>query len=154
MASKVEESPETAGEFKENSAHERLLAETEPADRERITAAYPDYPDPAACIRLGGDFAFGSALRRDVPEPALREVTGNFDLDFDSLDEWNPSEDSIRPVRGRHRVAKQRGMARSGAVLGVTETHWDHDVTYVWRDGVFEVLGDGSASTHRQAQEG
>lgn len=35
------------------------------------------------------DFAFGSALRRDVPEPALREVTGNFDLDFDSLDEWN-----------------------------------------------------------------
>jgi para-nitrobenzyl esterase len=40
---------------------ERLLAETEPADRERITAAYPDYPEPAACIRLGGDFAFGSA---------------------------------------------------------------------------------------------
>ncbi|MCT2589527.1 M23 family metallopeptidase [Streptomyces sp. N2-109] len=38
----------------------------------------------------------------------------------DSFDEWNPTEDSIRPVRGRHRVAKQRGsMARSGAVLGV-----------------------------------
>ncbi|WP_031509880.1 M23 family metallopeptidase [Streptomyces megasporus] len=33
---------------------------------------------------------------------------------------WNPTEDSIRPVRGRHRVVKQRnGMARSGAVLGV-----------------------------------
>ncbi|SFL81896.1 M23 family metallopeptidase [Streptomyces pini] len=33
---------------------------------------------------------------------------------------WNPTEDSVRPVRGRHRVAKQRnGMARSGAVLGV-----------------------------------
>jgi para-nitrobenzyl esterase len=40
---------------------ERLLAETEPAERERITAAYPGYPDPAACIQLGGDFAFGSA---------------------------------------------------------------------------------------------
>jgi para-nitrobenzyl esterase len=40
---------------------ERLLADTEPADRERITAAYPDYPDPAACIQLGGDFAFGAA---------------------------------------------------------------------------------------------
>jgi para-nitrobenzyl esterase len=40
---------------------ERLLAETEPAHRERITAAYPDYPHPDACIRLGGDFAFGSA---------------------------------------------------------------------------------------------
>ncbi|MEC4018134.1 M23 family metallopeptidase [Streptomyces sp. H27-D2] len=37
------------------------------------------------------------------------------------LGEWNPTEESIAPVRGRHRVAKQRGggMARSGAVLGV-----------------------------------
>ncbi|MDT0345116.1 M23 family metallopeptidase [Streptomyces litchfieldiae] len=35
--------------------------------------------------------------------------------------EWNPSEDTVRPVRGRHRVARQRGgtMARSRAVLGV-----------------------------------
>jgi para-nitrobenzyl esterase len=40
---------------------ERLLAETEPAERERITAAYPGYPNPAACIQFGGDFAFGSA---------------------------------------------------------------------------------------------
>src|SRR5882757_1006035 len=40
---------------------ERLLAGTEPAERERITAAYPGYPDPAACIQFGGDFAFGSA---------------------------------------------------------------------------------------------
>lgn len=36
-------------------------------------------------------------------------------------DEWNPTEESIAPLRGRHRVGKQRGgtMARSGAVLGV-----------------------------------
>lgn len=36
-------------------------------------------------------------------------------------DEWNPTEESIAPLRGRHRVTKQRGgtMARSGAVLGV-----------------------------------
>ncbi|MEO3759228.1 carboxylesterase/lipase family protein [Mycobacterium sp. B14F4] len=40
---------------------ERLLAHAEPEERERITAAYPDYPDPAACIQFGGDFAFGSA---------------------------------------------------------------------------------------------
>ncbi|MDT0307376.1 peptidoglycan DD-metalloendopeptidase family protein [Streptomyces sp. DSM 44917] len=35
--------------------------------------------------------------------------------------EWNPSAESIRPVRGRHRVARQRGgtIARSRAVLGV-----------------------------------
>ncbi|MEV5142776.1 hypothetical protein AB0K61_34685, partial [Streptomyces syringium] len=34
---------------------------------------------------------------------------------------WNPTAESVAPVRGRHRVVKQRGgtMARSGAVLGV-----------------------------------
>jgi para-nitrobenzyl esterase len=40
---------------------EALLAEMEPAARERITDAYPDYPGRSACIRLGGDFAFSSA---------------------------------------------------------------------------------------------
>ncbi|MGO9929626.1 MAG: carboxylesterase/lipase family protein [Mycobacterium sp.] len=40
---------------------EELLADTEPAARERITAAYPDYPAPSACVQLGGDFAFSSA---------------------------------------------------------------------------------------------
>ncbi|MEU0582054.1 M23 family metallopeptidase [Streptomyces sp. NPDC006132] len=35
--------------------------------------------------------------------------------------EWNPTAESIRPVRGRHRVTKQRGggLARSSTVLGV-----------------------------------
>ncbi|MER5870007.1 M23 family metallopeptidase [Streptomyces sp. NPDC002044] len=34
--------------------------------------------------------------------------------------EWNPTEDSVRPVRGKHRVARQRGgLARSSTVLGV-----------------------------------
>ncbi|MGO4758244.1 M23 family peptidase, partial [Streptomyces sp. 2MCAF27] len=43
------------------------------------------------------------------------------DQDTETWDEWNPTEESIAPVRGKHRVAKQRGgtMARSGAVLGV-----------------------------------
>ncbi|WP_197379645.1 carboxylesterase/lipase family protein [Mycolicibacterium mengxianglii] len=40
---------------------EALLAEAGPEVRARITAAYPDYPRPAACVRLGGDFAFASA---------------------------------------------------------------------------------------------
>ena len=40
---------------------EALLAEVDPAARERITGAYPDYPERSACIRLGGDFAFSSA---------------------------------------------------------------------------------------------
>lgn len=40
---------------------EALLSEVEPAARERITAAYPNYPKSEACIQLGGDFAFSSA---------------------------------------------------------------------------------------------
>ncbi|MEU2301351.1 M23 family metallopeptidase [Streptomyces antibioticus] len=38
-------------------------------------------------------------------------------------EEWNPTAESVRPVRGKHRVAKQRGggggFARSSTVLGV-----------------------------------
>ncbi len=39
----------------------------------------------------------------------------------EALGEWNPTKESVRSVRGRHKVVKQRGgsMARSGAVLGV-----------------------------------
>ncbi|HEY3995827.1 MAG TPA: carboxylesterase/lipase family protein [Mycobacterium sp.] len=40
---------------------EELLADVEPDARERVTAAYPKYPDRAACIQLGGDFAFSTA---------------------------------------------------------------------------------------------
>jgi para-nitrobenzyl esterase len=40
---------------------EALLAEVDPVARQRITGAYPDYPDRSACIKLGGDFAFSSA---------------------------------------------------------------------------------------------
>ena len=42
-------------------AIERLLAFAEPETRDRITAAYPNYPHPEACVQLGGDFAFGTA---------------------------------------------------------------------------------------------
>jgi para-nitrobenzyl esterase len=38
-----------------------VLATAAPEARERITAAYPGYPNPNACIQLGGDFAFGTA---------------------------------------------------------------------------------------------
>ncbi|UWM50404.1 M23 family metallopeptidase [Streptomyces carpaticus] len=52
--------------------------------------------------------------------------------------EWNPSADTLRPVRGRHRVTRQRGgtIARSRAVLGV---------------GVIAAVGAGGMAT---AQEG
>ncbi|MGH3324754.1 MAG: M23 family metallopeptidase, partial [Streptomyces sp.] len=54
------------------------------------------------------------------PEQAAHYETD--ELDLEPWYEWNPTEESILPVRGKHRVAKQRssrGMARSGAVLGV-----------------------------------
>ncbi|MCV7173592.1 carboxylesterase/lipase family protein [Mycobacterium manitobense] len=40
---------------------ELLLANSDAERRERITSAYPGYPSPSACVRLGGDFAFGTA---------------------------------------------------------------------------------------------
>lgn len=40
---------------------EKLFADADPEHRDRILAAYPGYPDSAACVRLGGDFAFGAA---------------------------------------------------------------------------------------------
>lgn len=42
-------------------AIEMLLADSDVELRERITKAYPGYPSPSACVRLGGDFAFGTA---------------------------------------------------------------------------------------------
>ena len=40
---------------------EMLLADSDTGTRDRIVAAYPDYPSKRACVRLGGDFAFGTA---------------------------------------------------------------------------------------------
>ncbi|MEU3410896.1 MULTISPECIES: M23 family metallopeptidase [unclassified Streptomyces] len=70
------------------------------------------------------------ASNRPVPEapsiPAQRESEpetfgyGAYRADEGPWEEWNPTEDSVAPVRGRHRVAKQRGgFARSSTVLGV-----------------------------------
>ncbi|MEU6071781.1 M23 family metallopeptidase [Streptomyces sp. NPDC047082] len=46
---------------------------------------------------------------------------GSYRTDEGPWEEWNPTEESLSPVRGRHRVAKQRGggLARSSTVLGV-----------------------------------
>ncbi|GAB2470567.1 M23 family metallopeptidase [Streptomyces incanus] len=46
---------------------------------------------------------------------------GSIRTDEGPFEEWNPTAESLRPVRGRHRVGKQRGggLARSSTVLGV-----------------------------------
>ncbi|MFF4491368.1 M23 family metallopeptidase [Streptomyces sp. NPDC001544] len=48
-------------------------------------------------------------------------VYGDYRTDEGPWEEWNPTEGSLRPERGRHRVTKQRGggLARSSTVLGV-----------------------------------
>ncbi|WP_330345027.1 M23 family metallopeptidase [Streptomyces longwoodensis] len=68
------------------------------------------------------------ASNRPAPEapslPSQRPTEtfayGGQRVDEGPWEEWNPTADSLRPVRGRHRVAKQRGgLARSSTVLGV-----------------------------------
>ncbi|WP_409240258.1 M23 family metallopeptidase [Streptomyces sp. PA5.6] len=75
--------------------------------------------------------------------PAPQAVYVPNDDDFGSYDEgsfeeWNPTEESVRPVRGRHRVHKKGGggLARSSTVLGV---------------GVIAAVGAGGIAT---AQDG
>ncbi len=61
---------------------ERLLGGLEPEQRERITAAYPGYPDEAACIRLGGDFAFGTAAWQIAEAHSLHAPTYRYRYDY------------------------------------------------------------------------
>ncbi|MFJ1978352.1 M23 family metallopeptidase [Streptomyces albogriseolus] len=61
-------------------------------------------PAPEAPFKPSDTFAYGAPGADEGP-----------------FEEWNPTAESVRPVRGRHRVAKQRGggLARSSTVLGV-----------------------------------
>ncbi|MDT0395586.1 MULTISPECIES: M23 family metallopeptidase [Streptomyces] len=61
-------------------------------------------PAPEAPFKPSDTFAYGAGRTDEGP-----------------FEEWNPTADSLRPVRGRHRVSKQRGggLARSSTVLGV-----------------------------------
>ncbi|MDN3266385.1 M23 family metallopeptidase [Streptomyces sp. MA15] len=61
-------------------------------------------PAPEAPFHPSDTFAYGADRADEGP-----------------FEEWNPTAESVRPVRGRHRVAKQRGggIARSSTVLGV-----------------------------------
>ncbi|MFF0363034.1 M23 family metallopeptidase [Streptomyces sp. NA02536] len=61
-------------------------------------------PAPEAPFKPSDTFAYGAARTDEGP-----------------FEEWNPTAETLRPVRGRHRVSKQRGggLARSSTVLGV-----------------------------------
>lgn len=40
---------------------EVILGDTDAEVRNRIMGAYPNYPNPEACVQIGGDFTFGTA---------------------------------------------------------------------------------------------
>ncbi|ABL04641.1 carboxylesterase/lipase family protein [Mycobacterium ulcerans] len=61
---------------------DELLADTEPATRERITAAYPNYPESAACIQLGGDFAFNAAAWQIAEAQGVHAPTYLYRYDY------------------------------------------------------------------------
>ncbi|MFF3766214.1 M23 family metallopeptidase [Streptomyces sp. NPDC001922] len=76
------------------------------------------------------------------PAPESPYTPQSFDPGFGeeppaAAGDWNPTEESVAPIRGRHRVVKQRGggMARSGAVLGV---------------GVFAAVGAGGMASAQE----
>ncbi|MEU7158931.1 M23 family metallopeptidase [Streptomyces chrestomyceticus] len=87
----------------------------------------------AAAVAAGASSTVPATAPAAVPAPASRPAatvpavgSGPFAaepaaFDTGTWEEWNPTEDSVRPVRGKHRVtAKQRGgLARGGTVLGV-----------------------------------
>ncbi|MFD7867920.1 M23 family metallopeptidase [Streptomyces sp. NPDC057682] len=79
-------------------------------------------PAPEGSSRFGYDYGNDFAPERGIDRgdgfaAGFRAEEAGSDQ---AWEEWNPTEESIRPVRGRHRVAKQRnGLARSSTVLGV-----------------------------------
>ena len=61
---------------------ERLLGAADPAARERITAAYPDYPHPDACMQLSADMFFGSAAWRIAEAHSKHAPTYMYRYDY------------------------------------------------------------------------
>ncbi len=61
---------------------EALLAGSGAATRDRIIEAYPDYPHPKACVRIGGDFTFASAVWEIVEARAAHAPTFVYRYDY------------------------------------------------------------------------
>ncbi|WP_374196129.1 M23 family metallopeptidase [Streptomyces sp. TS71-3] len=82
-----------------------------------------EFPVPDFDAGYAGDFtgADGEAgPYDDVRRPGDGFFAGAGPDEDEELGEWNPTADSVRPMRGRHKVMKQRGgLARSSTVLGV-----------------------------------
>jgi len=64
------------------SVIDRMLADLDPAARERIAAAYPDYPNPDACVRLGADMCFGTAVWQIADAHSRHAPTWQYRYDY------------------------------------------------------------------------
>ncbi|MCM2412765.1 M23 family metallopeptidase [Streptomyces sp. RKAG290] len=87
-------------------------------------APYRFVPEPGNDFGTGPGAAYGTDYGSDHRTDRGSEFGNGFRAGAAEPDraweEWNPTEESVRPVRGKHRVAKQRnGLARSSTVLGV-----------------------------------
>ncbi|MDT5314733.1 MAG: para-nitrobenzyl esterase [Mycobacterium sp.] len=63
-------------------AIELLLADSDVEAKDRITKAYPGYPSPSACIRLAGDFAFGTAAWQIAAAHGIHAPTFVYRYDY------------------------------------------------------------------------
>jgi para-nitrobenzyl esterase len=61
---------------------EALLGDLDVERRDRITSAYPGYPDEAACVRLGGDFVFGTAAWQIAEAHSAHAPTYRYRYDY------------------------------------------------------------------------
>ncbi len=114
---------QTAGDWRQ-PAGARQLADTGEWDTADSTAEWDFHEiadEPAAAEAENRAWQGTTGAWRDESSPSAR------DADEDAGprgsgpgEEWNPTADSVRPLRGKHRVMKQRGgLARSSTVLGV-----------------------------------
>lgn len=60
----------------------QLLSVADPEVRQRITDAYPGFPKASACVRLGGDFAFGTAAWQIAEAHSLHAPTYMYRYDY------------------------------------------------------------------------
>jgi para-nitrobenzyl esterase len=61
---------------------EKLLATIDSTSRDHIMAAYPGYPDPRTCLRIGGDVVFGSNAWRIADAHARHAPTYLYRYDY------------------------------------------------------------------------
>ena len=61
---------------------ETLLGDLDAERRDRITSAYPGYPNESACIRLGGDFVFGTAAWQIAEAHSSHAPTYRYRYDY------------------------------------------------------------------------